>query len=81
MQSLRPMPTKKGKIMEISTSQAAQLLGVTPVTIQKYVRQGRITARRHGVRNLLINFEELRQFAERYNMYFDVELAKELAQQ
>jgi len=58
-----------------------QLLGVTGVTIQKYIRQGRIAARKRGVRNWLINLDELRRFAESNNMYFDAELAQELTQQ
>lgn len=67
--------------MDVTTTQAAQILGVTNRTIQKYIKAGRITARKRGIRNFVINLEELRTFAETNGMVFDAELAQQLAQQ
>lgn len=67
--------------MDVTTTQAAQILGVTNRTIQKYIKAGLITARKRGIRNLVIDLEELRTFAETNSMVFDAELAHQLAHQ
>lgn len=67
--------------MDVSTAQAAQLLGVTSPTIHNYIKAGLISARKRGIRNLVINLDELRLFSERNNIIFDTELAEKLAQQ
>ena len=66
--------------MDVTTDQAAQLLGVTRRTIQRYVSTGKLAFRRHGLRVVVINLDDLRQFSTENRLIFDESLAKQLAQ-
>lgn len=66
--------------MDVTTAQAAQLLGVTRRAVQKYVSSGKLKFKRYGLRMVMINLDELRQFAQKNNMFFDENLAKQLEQ-
>lgn len=65
---------------EVSSTDAAQIVGIGEVTIRRHVYNGRLGARRVGVRKIMrIELEELRRLAQEYQYRFDEELAQELA--
>lgn len=65
---------------EISSEDAAKLIGITRQTIRAHVENGRLAARRVGPRRVVkIELEDLRQFAEKYQYRLDETLAAELA--
>jgi len=66
--------------MDVNTTQAAQLLGVTSHAITKYIRTGKLTAKRRGLRSFVISLDELRSFCETNKMFFDDRLAQQLEQ-
>lgn len=64
--------------MEVTTSQAADLLQVARRTIQFYIRTGKLSAQRRGLRKFTINLDELRMFAKTNQTFFDEDLAQQL---
>jgi len=66
--------------MDVTTQQAAELLGVTDRSIQRYITNGKLAARRHGLKVFVINLDELRKFALENKMVFDESLAQQLGQ-
>ena len=66
--------------MDVNTSQAAQLLGVTTHAITKYIRTGKLNARRRGLKSFMIDLNELRSFCETNKAFFDNDLAGQLEQ-
>ena len=66
---------------EVSTIDAARILGTSDTTVRKHVDEGRLSARREGLRGRIrIDVELLREFAEQYQYRFDEGLAAEVAQ-
>ena len=60
--------------MELSTTQAAQMIGVSQRTIRNYVELGLLPGRKEGLkRRIRIQAEDLRKFAERYQFEFNEE--------
>ena len=47
----------------ITTTEAAGVLGITPRTIQRHIKQGHMTAKRYG-RDYLIEEQELARFQQ-----------------
>jgi len=66
--------------MDLTTSHAAEILGVTQRTIARYVAGGKLPARNRNLRTLVIRMDDLRKFAEDYNLLFNDQLAQELSQ-
>jgi hypothetical protein len=65
---------------EVSSTDAAQILGIGEVTVRRHVYNDRLNARRIGVRKIMrIDLDELRQLAAEYQYRFDEDLAKKLA--
>ena len=46
---------KKAEAMDVTTQQAAELLGVTRQSVARYISGGKLKARRHGLRVFVIN--------------------------
>lgn len=67
--------------MNVTTQQAAELLGVTRQSIARYIAGGKLSARRHGLKMFVIKLDELRDFAERNNLMFNESLAQQFEQQ
>jgi len=66
--------------MDVNTTQAAQLLGVTTHAITKYIRTGKLNAQRRGLKSFMINLNDLRSFCETHKAFFDNDLAEQLEQ-
>lgn len=65
---------------EVSTIDASRIVNTSDTTIRRHVDDGRLVARREGLRGRIrIDIEELRQFATKYQYRFDDELAGQLA--
>lgn len=65
---------------EVSSTNAARILGIGEVTVRRHVYNERLRARRIGVRQIMrIELEELRRLAKEYQYKFDEELAQKLA--
>lgn len=65
---------------EVSTFEAARIIGMSDDTVRRHVRIGSLPARRQGPRrDARIDIEKLREFATKYNYRFDEALAAELA--
>ena len=69
-----------GSSMDLTTSQAAEILGVTSRSIARYVAGGKLPARNRNLRDIVIRMDDLRKFAEDYNLMFNDQLAQELSQ-
>ncbi len=67
--------------MDVTTQQAAELLGLTSRSITRYITESRLKARCHGLKVFVINLDELRNFALANNLVFDENVAHQLAQQ
>lgn len=67
--------------IELSTVQAAKLLGIAEQTVRDHIHAGRLPARRHGLRpRYKIQPDDLRRFAEQYSYLLDeARLARYLA--
>lgn len=65
--------------MELTATEAAEVLGVTDRTIRYYIEKGMLPARRRGLRNFAISLSDLRRFAEEQNMVFQEDVAQRLA--
>lgn len=60
--------------MELSSTQAAQIMSTTVVTVIAYIDRGLLPARRMGVRRIVrIKPHDLRVFAETYGFAWDEE--------
>lgn len=69
-------------MVEVTSMQAAQLIGCTDETIRLYVERGVLAARREGMkRRIRIELDELRRFAREYEFRFDDAAAERIAQQ
>lgn len=65
---------------EVSAPQAAEILNTSHPTIFRRVDDGSLPARREGVkREIWIDVNELRRFAEQYGYRFNEQLAKDYA--
>ncbi len=65
---------------EISSEEAARLIGMSRQSIRAHVENGRLAARRVGPRRVVkIELEDLRQFAEKYQYRLNETLAAQLA--
>lgn len=65
---------------EYNTRDAAEIVGVSHTMIWEYVKDGRLTARRQGIRGIIrIDADDLRRFAEEYDFRFNEALAAQLA--
>jgi len=65
---------------EISSEDAARLIGLTRQSIRAHVEHGRLAARRVGPRRVVkIELDDLRQFARQYQYTFNETLASQLA--
>lgn len=65
---------------EISSEDAARLIGMSRQSIRAHVVNGRLAARRVGPRHIVkIELSDLREFAEKYQYRFNEKLAAELA--
>lgn len=65
---------------EVSGRSAAQIVGISDMTIRRHIYANRLAAQRRGMDKIYwIDLEELRRFAEEYNYRFNEELAKTLA--
>jgi excisionase family DNA binding protein len=65
---------------EVSTYQAASILGTSHNTIWERVREGKLPARRQGERRIIrIDVEQLRRYAQENGYRFNEELARSLA--
>lgn len=65
--------------MELTATEAAEVLEVTDRTIRYYIEKGMLPARRRGLRNFAISLSDLREFAAEQNMVFREDVAKRLA--
>lgn len=66
--------------MNVTTQQAAELLGVTRQSVARYISGGKLNARRHGLKVFVIKLDELRDFARRNNLVFNDSLAQQFEQ-
>lgn len=65
---------------EISSEEAARLIGLSRQSIRAHVEHGRLVARRVGPRRVVkIELNDLRQFAQQYQYKFNETLANQLA--
>ena len=63
---------------EISSANAATLIGVSDETIRRLIDRSVLPARKFGLRGIVrIDIDELRKLAERLNYRFDEEAAKQ----
>lgn len=59
----------------LSTTEAAAVIGVDRVSVFRYCVDGKLPATRRGVKqSYRIDPEDLRKFAEEYNLPFDLRL-------
>lgn len=64
---------------ELSSPQAARILGVGELTIRNYIDRGLLIARRMGVRRIVrIRIGELRRFADANGFAFDEDKLREI---
>lgn len=65
---------------EVSAPQAAEIINTSHPTIFRRVDDGTLAARREGMkREIWIDVDELRRFAQEYGYRFDEKLAKRYA--
>lgn len=58
--------------MELTSPQAAEILGVTEATIRNWVKRGALIGRRVGLRRYVrVNVDDLRVFAAQYGYTID----------
>lgn len=66
--------------MELSSPEAAEILGVHELTIRNYVDRGLLKARRMGIRRIVrIEPDDLRSFAKKHDFVFDEEIFRRIA--
>ncbi len=67
--------TRSVQRLELNTSQAAGVIGLSEQAIRNQVLAGRLPARRHGIRGFYrITVDDLRAFAARYSYQLDEDL-------
>lgn len=65
---------------EVSSVEAARIIGVSDDTIRRYVKMQLLPARQEGLRGRVkIELRELRKFAEKHQFRYDEALALEIA--
>lgn len=65
---------------EVSSRTAAQIIGISDMTVRRHIHANRLDAQRRGLsKTYWIDVDVLRRFATEYNYRFDEELAKKLA--
>lgn len=65
--------------MELSSTQAAKIIGVSEPTIRQYVERGLLLGRRMGIRRIVrIKPDDLRVFAMEYGYTFDDDLLRRI---
>lgn len=65
---------------EVTGPQAAEILNTSHPTVFRRVEDGSLPARREGLRrDIMIDVDELRQFAKRFGYRFDEKLAEQYA--
>lgn len=72
--------TKEETMAEVTGPQAAEILNTSHPTIFRRVEDGSLPARREGLRrDIFIDVDELRRFAEKFGYRFNESLAKQYA--
>ncbi|HQY93450.1 helix-turn-helix domain-containing protein [Caldilinea sp.] len=67
---------------EVTSVQAAQIIGVIDDTVRNYVDRGLLPARRQGLRRkIFIELSELEHFAAEYDFRFDQATAEQITRQ
>lgn len=67
---------------EVSSAEAGKIIGRSAESIRRYVRNGQLSARHEGPKGLvLVELDDLRIFAEKYQFRFDEKLASQYANQ
>lgn len=65
---------------DVSSKEAAEIIGVTSQTIRRQIERGLLSARLEGPKRLVkIDIEILRQFAKEYQYRFNEDLAGKYA--
>lgn len=65
---------------EVTAPQAEEILTVSHATLYRHIDEGRLPARREGLRRLIkIEVAVLRTFAQQYGYRFDEQLAEKYA--
>jgi predicted transcriptional regulator len=67
--------------VNMTTNQAAELLGVTPRSIINYINGGKLPAHNKNLRVKLINLDDLRKFASTHKLEIDEQLAQKFLSQ
>lgn len=66
--------------LELSTSEAGQILNISSRTINRYVKRGLLNARLQGVQQVMrIDVADLRTFAESYGFVVNEVVVEEIA--
>lgn len=61
---------------DVSSSEAAEIIGVSSQTIRRQIKRGLLTARLEGTKGLIrVDVSDLRLFAKEYQYRFNEELA------
>ena len=60
-----------GRSIDVTTMQAAHMLGVTRRSIARYIESGKLPARKKNLRDLIINLDDLRRFATENSITLD----------
>lgn len=61
---------------EVSSAEAAKIIGITSQTIRRHIDDQLLSARKQGVRGIVrVDIDDLRKFADEYQYRFDEELA------
>jgi len=61
---------------EVSTAQAAEIIGTSDETIRRYVDRSMLPARQQGIRGIIrIELSDLRSFAEQNGFRYDQQIA------
>ncbi len=67
--------------VNVTTHQAAELLGVTPRSIINYINGGKLPAHQKNLKSKLINLDDLRKFASAHNLAINEQLAQTFLEQ
>ena len=63
---------------EVTSTQAAAIIGTSHMTIHRRVDDGLLPGRRQGLdRQIRVDLDDLRRFAKEYGYRFDEELARQ----
>ena len=66
---------------ELSSNDAAQVIGTTSETIRRYIDREILPARQFGLRGIIrIDVDDLKKFANEYGFRFDDQMAAQLAE-